>query len=69
VTSHPRPDGDRPESGKEVFALVIELSLTDGDPVSGTIGVIGGSLPVPFDGWIDLMSAINSLRANAHKTA
>jgi hypothetical protein len=31
--------------------------------------VAGGPPPVPFHGWIDLMSAINTLRANAGHTA
>jgi hypothetical protein len=47
------------------FPLVLELSLAEGDPVSGTVGVAGAEPPMPFHGWIDLMSAINSLRAEA----
>jgi hypothetical protein len=50
------------------LCLVLELSLGGGDPVSGTVGVAGGPPPVPFHGWIDLMSAINTLRANAGHT-
>jgi hypothetical protein len=50
------------------LCLVLELSLAGGDPVSGTVGVAGGPPPVPFHGWIDLMSAINTLRANAGHT-
>jgi hypothetical protein len=69
VISSPRHDGDRPEPAQEAFPLVLELSLAPGDPVSGTVGVIGGPPPVPFHGWIDLMSAINTLRAVAGKTA
>jgi hypothetical protein len=45
-------DGDRP--------IALELSLSSGDPVSGTVG-LPGRPPTPFQGWIDLMSAINSL--------
>ena len=56
-----RPAGDG-------FSLVLELCLTDGDPVSGTIGVSGGPPANPFHGWIDLMSAINNLRAGTGKT-
>jgi hypothetical protein len=47
----------------EAFPLVLELSLAEGNPVSGTVGVAGGQPAMPFHGWIDLMSAINSLWA------
>jgi hypothetical protein len=64
VTSGPpRDDG----SSGEGTHLVLELALADGDPVRGTVGVPGGSPPVPFCGWIDLMSAINSLRGGTEE--
>lgn len=69
MTSSPRPEGAGPEATEQAFPLVLELSLTDGDPVSGTVGVTGGPPAMPFHGWIDLMSAINSLRTDAGQTA
>ena len=65
MTSSPRQATDGPDSGGQAFPLVLELSLADIDPVSGTVGVAGGPPAVPFHGWIDLMSAINNLRAGA----
>jgi hypothetical protein len=64
VTSGPRHDGDTPEPAQDAFPLVLELSLAHGDPVSGTVGVIGGPPATPFHGWIDLMSAIHTLRGD-----
>jgi hypothetical protein len=69
VTSSPRRDGGGPESGGLADPLVLELSLAGGDPVNGTIRVVGGPPATPFHGWIDLMSAINSLRAAASESA
>jgi hypothetical protein len=54
-----------PGPGQENFSVILELSLANGDPVSGTVGVLGGAPATPFHGWIDLMSTINRLRANA----
>jgi hypothetical protein len=62
MTSSPQQAGDRPRTA---FPLVLELSLADGDPVSGTVGAADAQPAMPFHGWIDLMSAINSLRAEA----
>jgi hypothetical protein len=69
MKSRPQPDRDGPRPAETGFPLVLELSLADGDAVSGTVGILGGLSSVPFHGWIDLMSAINSLRADASKTA
>jgi hypothetical protein len=68
VTPSPSRDADTPEAAQEAF-LILELSLAHGDPVSGTVGVIGHPPATEFHGWIDLMSAINSLRTDAGKTA
>jgi hypothetical protein len=65
MTSSPPRAGDRPGTAGKPFPLVLELSLAEGDPVSGTVGVAGSQPAMPFHGWIDLMSAINSLRAEA----
>jgi hypothetical protein len=68
VTSSPRQDADGPEPAEEAFHLVLELCLADGDPASGTVSVLDGRPAMPFHGWIDLMSAINALRADAGRT-
>lgn len=60
-TAHDRPEPDR----EAALTLILELSPAGADPISGSVGVAGGSPPRPFHGWIDLMSAINSLRADA----
>jgi len=66
MASSPRQAGDGPRTAGEAFPLVLELSLAEGDPVSGTVSVAGGQPAMPFHGWIDLMSAINSLRAEVN---
>jgi hypothetical protein len=66
VTVNSRPDCGRPEPGGEAaLTVVLRLSLTDDDPITGTVGVADGPPPVLFHGWIALMSAINGLRARA----
>jgi hypothetical protein len=71
MSSSPQRDGTGSEarqgSASGNYRIVLELSLTSGDPVSGTVGLPGRS-PTPFQGWIDLMSAINSLRAAGEQT-
>lgn len=68
MTARTRPEWDRPEPGGEAaLTLVLELSLTGADPITGSIGVAGGPPPMLFHGWIDLMSAINSLCADADR--
>jgi len=70
VAPSSRRDHDGPEpGGKAALKLVLELSLTGGDPITGSIGAAGEGPPVRFHGWIGLMSAINSLRAGAHRRA
>lgn len=63
MTSSPRQDRDGPRAAEKAFRLVLKVSLADGEPVSGTVSVIGRPPAVPFHGWMDLMGAINSLRA------
>ena len=63
MASSPRQAGDGPATTGEAFPLVLELSLAEGDPLSGTVSAAGLQPARPFHGWIDLMSAINSLRA------
>lgn len=41
MTSSPRLAGDRPWTAGQAFPLVLELSLADGNPVSGMVGVAG----------------------------
>jgi len=65
MTPSPWHAAGRPGTAGNAFPLVLELSLAEGDQVSGTVGVAGAQHAMPFHGWIDLMSAINSLRASA----
>ena len=72
MPSSPQRKGTGPGAASEPagrpFPMVLMLSLGAGDPVNGTVGLVGQP-PMPFHGWIDLMSAINSLRADAEQTA
>ena len=70
MTSSPQQESNGPEPAEDDgFPMILELDLVSGDPVSGTVGIAGGPPAIPFRGWIDLMSAINTLRAAAGKTA
>jgi hypothetical protein len=55
-------DSDQPT------ALVLELSLDSGDPIGGFVGRAGNQMRREFRGWVDLMSAINSIRSAAGNT-
>jgi len=45
--------------------LVLELVISSPQPLSGQVGPAGTPHRIPFHGWIDLMSAIHTLSANA----
>ena len=60
---HPDPAGEL--AGFAAPGLVLELVLAAGEPLSGTVGPIGGTARVPIHGWIALMSVIGQLRATA----
>lgn len=47
--------------------LVLELTLTPGDLIDGFVGRAGERRRLAFRGWVDLMSAINSLRADTRE--
>lgn len=68
MSSSPQPGGSGSEAAPATAGrrqpIVLELSLAPGEPVRGTVGRPGRA-PTPFQGWIDLMSAINSLRGAA----
>lgn len=68
MRSTPQEDGARAKPAPEAFPLVLELSVSHSDPLSGTVGISGGPHPMAFHGWIDLMSAINTLRDDADET-
>jgi hypothetical protein len=57
-------DRARPAQSAEPAGLVLELTLTPGDLIGGFIGRAGEGRRLAFRGWVDLMSAINSLRAD-----
>lgn len=46
----------------ELTAVVLELTLNSAEPIGGSVGRAGEQERLPFCGWVDLMSAINSLR-------
>ena len=45
--------------------LVLKLVISSSQPLSGQVGLAGTPHRIPFRGWIDLMSAIHTLSANA----
>ena len=68
MRSGPQEAGAGAGPVQEAFPLVLELSVSHGDPLTGTVGISGGPHAVAFHGWIDLMSAINTLRDDADET-
>jgi len=42
--------------------LLIRLSIETTEPLSGTAGIEGGD-PLPFTGWLELLSVISELAA------
>jgi hypothetical protein len=48
--------------------LVLELIITEPQPLTGQVGPAGTPDRIPFRGWIDLMSAINTLCDNGTGT-
>jgi hypothetical protein len=53
-------DAENESVSMGTFVLCLRLGGTE--PPSGTIGALGATVTQPFYGWIDLMSAINTLR-------
>ena len=53
------PGGTRPQQ-----RLVLELVISEPEPLSGMVGPAGAPHRVAFHGWIDLMSAIHTLCAD-----
>ena len=45
--------------------LVLQLVISSSQPLSGQVGRADTPHRIPFHGWIDLMSAIHTLSANA----
>jgi hypothetical protein len=60
ISDGPTPNG---ETRTVMFTLV--LRLDGGDSPRGLIGLPDQADPLPFDGWVDFMSALNLLRAEA----
>ena len=44
--------------------LIVELRIAGLQPLSGHASLPGAAAPIPFHGWIDLMSAIGTLYAD-----
>jgi hypothetical protein len=55
-------DGRQDNEVGQRAALVLQLTLGPGDPLSGSVGLADHSAQT-FHGWIDFMSAVNKLRA------
>jgi hypothetical protein len=45
--------------------VVLHLTLSNLDPITGLIAVNGQHPAIPFTGWMDLMAAINTLSATS----
>jgi len=54
------PGGTRPG-----HRLVLELVIVEPEPISGLVGPAGAPDRAAFHGWIDLMSAIQTLYADS----
>jgi hypothetical protein len=48
--------------------LVLELVISESQPLAGHVGPADTADRIPFRGWIDLMSAINALCDNGAGT-
>jgi hypothetical protein len=56
-------DDGRAGASDGVAAFVLRLEPRDGAPVRGTIAPVGDDGAVlRFDGWVELMSAVETLR-------
>ena len=49
--------------GRPGLCVVLDLDVADMGTVSGTVSLADGSFRRPFHGWIDLISAISTLRS------
>ncbi|HEX4100783.1 MAG TPA: hypothetical protein VHY21_09610 [Pseudonocardiaceae bacterium] len=57
---------DPDEAGTiEPSGVALRLVLFDTDPISGNLMREGEPVTLPFCGWLDLMAAINTLRARS----
>jgi hypothetical protein len=57
--------GTQPGEAGPGECLVLELVISSSQPLSGQVGPAGTPHRIPFHGWIDLMSAVHLLSANA----
>lgn len=51
------------EAADDKSPIVLTLRLRQGDAVSGSVASGPELEPIAFHGWVELMSAINSLRS------
>jgi hypothetical protein len=54
-----------PDRDTRTVMFTLVLRLDGGDSPRGSIGLPDQAEPLPFDGWVDFMSALNLLRAEA----
>lgn len=59
--------GDRPTETGPAPELRLLLTLDAGERISGTIGVPGTTTSRTFHGWVDLIGAVEALRASADR--
>jgi hypothetical protein len=65
MSSDARHDPVGKAGSGELTAMVLELSLDSGEPIGGFVGRPGDQTRLAFRGWVDLMSAVNSIRTAA----
>lgn len=57
-------EGGPSESADAVAAFILRLERPDHPPVRGTVAPVGDEgAALHFDGWVELMSAVETLRA------
>jgi hypothetical protein len=64
--------GNERETGGEARpppVLVLHVTLARGEPLVGSVRLLGGELDLGFRGWIAFMSAIDRLRGLADTDA
>jgi hypothetical protein len=68
MSSDARHDPAGQAGSQEPTALVLELALDAAEPIGGFVGRAGEQERLTFRGWVDLMSAINTIRTAAGVT-
>ncbi|MFI5915062.1 hypothetical protein [Dactylosporangium sp. NPDC051541] len=64
---NPAADGDSGTETGPAPALRLLLTLDAGERFSGTVGVLGTATGRTFHGWVDLIGAVEALRASTDR--